>query len=382
MIIAGEVSGDMHAAGVVRSLAEIYPDARFFGIGGDLMKEAGVEILYHSDDMAVVGLAEVVRRYGFFRKVFNQMLEEVRSRRPDAVILVDYPGFNLRFAAKVKPMGVKVIYYVCPQVWAWNRSRIPRMANILNRLITIFPFEVDCFKGTGLKVDFAGHPLVDEAKEALAEELIELPWKGAPKLALLPGSRTHEIANMLPLMWSAATVLEKRYPELSVIVATPSEKQAAFVRETISGLYSGPSRVDVTVGETRQVLRQADAAIVVSGTATIEACMMRCPMIVTYRVAALTYVLFKLLIRVPYIGMVNIVAGKEVCPELIQGQATPQAMADRIAPVLQDGPGRQAMVKALDSVNHSLGPGEAAKKAAGFIAEELDATSPMSDAGM
>jgi lipid-A-disaccharide synthase len=372
MIIAGEVSGDMHAAGVVRSLTERYAGARFFGVGGDLMKEAGVEIMYHVDDMAVVGLAEVVRRYGFLKKVFKHMLAEVRERRPEAVILVDYPGFNLRFAAKVKPLGIKVIYYVCPQVWAWNRSRIPRMARILDRLITIFPFEVDCFEGTGLKVNFAGHPLVDEAREALAEEPVELPWKGMPKVALLPGSRTHEIASMLPVMWSAAAILEETHPGIGFIVATPSEKQASVVRNVMSGLSSGPSMYEVTVGQTRQVLRQAEAAMVVSGTATIEASLMRCPMIIAYKVASLTYFLFKLLIRIPFIGMVNIVAGKEICPEMVQGKATPQALADSIVPFLHDGQPRRTMIEALKSVNSSLGSGDAARTTAGFIAEELN----------
>lgn len=362
----------MHAAGVVRHLSERYPGTTFFGVGGDLMKEAGVEIMYHVDDMAVVGLAEVLRRYGFLKKVFNHMLAEARERRPDAVILVDYPGFNLRFAAKVKPMGIKVIYYICPQVWAWNRSRIPRMARILDRLITIFPFEVDCFKATGLNVNFAGHPLVDEAEKALEADPVELPWKGTAKVALLPGSRTNEIASMMPLMWSAAAMLEKANPGISFIIATPSEKQASLVKEVLSSLPSGPSLCEITVGKTRQVLRQAKAAMVASGTATIEASLMRCPMVIAYKVAPLTYFLFRLLIRIPYIGMVNIVAGEEICPELVQKKVTPRALADSIVPLLHDGQPRQTMIEALESVNSSLGSGNAAKTTAGFIAEELN----------
>lgn len=371
MVIAGELSGDMHAARLIEALSRQRPDLRFFGIGGDEMQAAGVELLVHARDMAVMGFSEVLRRYGFFRRVFHRMLGELDRRRPAAVILVDYPGFNLRFAAQAHARGVRVIYYVCPQVWAWGRGRIPKMARIIDRLIAIFPFEQDVFAGTGLKVDFAGHPLVDEAAAAHAAQPLELPWGGAPRVALLPGSRLHEIRRILPVMAAAAARLESRVPGIAFIVAAPSEEQARSVRAVLAACGAVPARLQVVVGRTREVLRQARAAMVASGTATVETSLMRCPMIVAYRVGALTYALGRLLVRVRHIGMVNIVAGREVCPEFIQGAATAAALADAVEPLLGDTPERRRMLQGLEEINRRLGPGQAAERAAAVVLDEL-----------
>jgi len=371
MIIAGEVSGDMHAARLVEAVKKRVPGARFFGIGGPEMRAAGVGTSYDVADMAVMGVTEVLKRYGFFKSVFAEMVAVARKLRPDAVILVDYPGFNLRFAAKTHELGIRTIYYICPQVWAWNRSRIPRMAEIVDRLITIFPFEAGHFAGTGLRVDFAGHPLVDEARAALEEPPADLPWKGEPRVALLPGSRPHEISRILPVAWKAAELLEKRSPGAGFIIACPSPAEEAIVREVIAGLDGGPANWDVVTNNTRQVLRQAGAAIVASGTATIEACLMGCPMAVVYKVAALTYLLGRILVRVPDIGMVNIVAGKRICPEFVQGDATPAAVADALLPLLSDTPERGTMLEKLRQAKESLGEGGAEERAAESVVAEL-----------
>jgi lipid-A-disaccharide synthase len=367
VIIAGEVSGDMHAAKLVRAIRLRDPAVRFAGIGGDEMRAAGVEVLYHVRDMAVLGLWAVLRRFAFFRRVFMAMLDLVRSTKPDAVILVDYPGFNLRFAARVHAMGTRVLYYICPQVWAWNRSRIPKMAGTIDRLITIFPFEAAHFAGTGLPVDFVGHPLVDEARAAMGEPPAALPWKGEPRIALLPGSRHQEIHRLLPRMWSAARLVETAHPDASFIVATPSPAVEEYVRCQIARQPDGPSRWEVVPGKTRQVLRQARAAMVASGTATIEASLMLCPMVVTYRVLPLTYAAMRRLVKVPHIGMVNIVAGKEICPERIQGRATAQELAEAIEPVLSDARAREAAVGELRRVSAALGPGGASERAADIV---------------
>ena len=372
MIIAGEVSGDMHAARLVRAVKERLPGARFFGIGGPAMRAAGVGTAYDIADMAVMGVTEVIRRYGFFRRVFAEMVEVAGKLRPDAVVLVDYPGFNLRFAAKAHELGIKTLYYICPQVWAWNRARIPRMAEMVDRLITIFPFEAGHFSGTGLTVDFAGHPLVDEAKAALAEPEADLPWKGEPRVALLPGSRPHEIRRILPPAWEAARQIEADHPNASFMVATPSREAETTVREVMSGLPDGPARWDVVADNTRQVLRQAKAGIVASGTATIEACMMQCPMVIVYKVATLTYLLGRMLVRVPDIGMVNIVAGERVCPEFVQGAATPTNLAAALRPLLSDTPERRTMVDELRKAKESLGEGGAEERAAESVIAELE----------
>jgi lipid-A-disaccharide synthase len=300
------------------------------------------------------------------------MLELVQERKPDAVILVDYPGFNLRFAKRVHAMGIKVIYYICPQVWAWHRSRIPQMAQIVDRLITIFPFEQKHFEGTGLRIDFAGHPLVDESRRAWNEPEKALPWKGDPHIALLPGSRSHVIHRILPTLWEAAELVEQTHPAASFIIPAPSAEIEAVVRRTLSSLSGGPTRWEVVAGNTRQVLRQARAALVASGTATIETALMHCPMIVVYKMAPLSYLLGKRLVALDQIGMVNIVAGKPVCPEFIQDAATPSALAHALNPLLRDTPERNQMVTELKNVVAALGPGGASEKAAESVIQELN----------
>jgi lipid-A-disaccharide synthase len=371
LVIAGEVSGDMHAAALVRAVRKKNPDVRFFGIGGDELRAAGMEIVVDSREMAVMGLAEVIKRYGFFKRVFAQMVELARTRKPDAVLLVDYPGFNLRFAEKAREMGLKVVYYVCPQVWAWHRSRIQKMARIVNRLIVIFPFEPAVFKDTDLKVDFVGHPLVEVAEKALAEPLKNLPWKGEVKIALLPGSRHQEIDRILPPMISAAALLEKKVQGAAFIIASPSEEIAAKVRHILSAQADKPARCEIVVGETRQVLRQARAAMVASGTATIETALMGCPMIVVYKTSPITYFFGRMLVKVPNIGMVNVVAGRQLCPELIQHAATPEALAGAMMPLIEDTPERDAMMVGLEQVRQSLGQGGAAERAGEILLQEV-----------
>ncbi|MFH0953900.1 MAG: lipid-A-disaccharide synthase [Verrucomicrobiota bacterium] len=371
LLVAGEVSGDMHAAGLVRAVRQSDPTIRFFGIGGDELRAAGMEIVHDVREMAVMGLAEVLRRYGFFRRVFGEMVELARARRPDAVVLVDYPGFNLRFAEQARGLGLKVVYYVCPQVWAWHRSRIPHMARIVDRLIVIFPFERAVFAGTGLRVDFVGHPLVDEARRVLSGPQKALPWKGGTRVALLPGSREQEVARILPVMAEAAALVEDRFGDACFIMASPSEPIAAAVRGILGTLGRRPQRCEVVVGETREVLRQARAAFVASGTATIETALMNCPMVVVYKTSPLTYFLGRMMVQVPDIGMVNVVAGRRLCPEFIQGKATPRALAEAIEPLLRDTPERAAMLSGLDEVRRALGKGGAAEGAAHILLEEL-----------
>ena len=371
LVVAGEISGDMHAAQVVRALRSRDPELSFFGVGGDELRAAGMEIIHDVREMAVMGLAEVLRRYGFFRRVFREMVELARTRRPDAVILVDYPGFNLRFAAELKRMGIKVIYYVCPQVWAWHRSRIQLMARIVDRLIVIFPFEVDVFEGTGLKVDFVGHPLVDIANKIREEAPVALPWPGKLPVALLPGSRVQEVQRILPPMLGAAAILARRFADAGFLIAAPSEAIADLIRSMLKDADLKGARCEIVVGQTRQVLKQARAAMVASGTATIETALMDCPMVVVYRTSPITYWMARLLVQVEQIGMVNIVAGKELCPEFIQGEASPENIAAGMEPLLGETPERAQMVVGLEQVRQALGEGGCAERAADVIRDEL-----------
>jgi lipid-A-disaccharide synthase len=372
MVIAGEVSGDMHAARLVAAVRERRPDITVFGVGGPDMRAAGVETLVDIKDMAVMGFIGVLRRFRFFARVMKSMKAAAETRKPDAVILVDYPGFNIRFAAHTHALGLKNIYYICPQVWAWNRSRIPKMAAIVDRLIAIFPFEPKVFEGSGLTTDFVGHPLVDEARKALAAPDVDLGWEGEPRVALLPGSRIHEVHRILPTMWEAARRIQEAYPQAAFLIASPSAEIERILRQHLEGgKQAGPTRWSIATGQTRQVLRQADAALVASGTATIEAALMRCPMIVVYKAAPLNYLIARMLVKVKHIGMVNLIAGKGICPEFVQADATPVALAEAIIPLLREGPERTAMLDALDAAVESLGPGGAEQRAADIVVAEL-----------
>jgi lipid-A-disaccharide synthase len=372
MIVAGEVSGDMHAARLIAALRQCCPDLSISGIAGDACAAEGVHVYYHVKDMAVMGLTEVLRRYGFFRRVLNEMRAWARKERPTAALLVDYPGFNLRLAATLHAMGIKVIYYICPQVWAWHRSRIPAMARIVDRLITIFPFEPALFEAAGLRTTFAGHPLIDATAAARAAAPCDLPWAGSRRIALLPGSRMQEINRILPVMWQAAALLDRTTPDACFIIAAPSSREVALLEQVLGKLRDGPRHIQVVAGQTREVLRQARAALVASGTATLEAALMECPLAVVYKVTPLTYQLAKRLIRVPHIGMVNIVAGREVCPEFIQRAATPSALAEVLQTLSDATPTRQRMLDDLIDVRERLGEGNAHERAAAIVAEELN----------
>jgi len=371
LLIAGEISGDMHAARLVRAVRARAPDTEFFGIGGDALAAAGMEIMYHVRDMAVMGLTEVLRKYLWFRQVLNDMRRAALLHRPDLAILVDYPGFNLRFARQAKAQHVKILYYVCPQVWAWHRSRIGLMARVVDRLIAIFPFEPEVFAGTGLHVDFVGHPLVGEAAATAREPAPELAWRGEPRVALLPGSRRHEVQRILPVMWAAARRIQERQPEAGFIIAAASEQIAGLLRNVLRESGPGPAHWAIETGRTRHVLRQARAALVASGTATVEAALQRCPMVIAYRMAALTYWLGRRLVKVPHIGMVNLIARRRLCPEFIQHEATPENLADAVLPLLDEGPQRTAMLAGLDEVVGALGPAGAEERAAEIVLEEL-----------
>ncbi len=372
MVIAGEVSGDNLAAGLVRALRKRDPALSFYGIGGQALRAEGVDILQDNAAMAVMGFTEVVVRLVFFRRVFLRMAKIAATRRPAAVILVDYPGFNLRFAGRMRELGIPVIYYVCPQVWAWNRQRIPKMARSVNRLLTIFPFEKELLKDSGMKIDFVGHPLVAPARLERHSPPAPLPWTGSPRLALLPGSRRHEIDRLLPVMLEAAALLERYFSSLSCLVACPTETAARDMEERISR-HRGkkPSRIIAIGGMTREVIKQADAAAVASGTATVETALMRCPMVVVYRTAWITYALARLLVKVPFIGMVNLIAGRAVCPELVQHALTPAALAVALRAFLTPTPERAAVLVGLDDVIDRLGDPGADDRAAACVLDEI-----------
>ncbi|MGE4488420.1 MAG: lipid-A-disaccharide synthase, partial [Kiritimatiellales bacterium] len=287
-----------------------------------------------------------------------------------AALLVDYPGFNLRLAKELKKRGVKVLYYVCPQVWAWNRGRIPKMAKILDRLMVIFPFEVEVFKDVDLKVDFVGHPMVDELREFRCAEPQPLPWNGSRKIALLPGSRRQEITYILPRLLETARLMEQSMDGLSFLVPVP-EKRMAFVESILQNSRKAPLNLSVISGRSREVLKQADAAFVASGTATLEAALLHCPTVLVYRGSLLNELFVRMLIRIPWLGIANIVSGREIMPERLQRDMTPLKLATTIEPLMSNTPARAAMIENFQTLEKLLGNGRPAGRIAAIIDEEL-----------
>jgi lipid-A-disaccharide synthase len=378
MIIAGEASGDMHAVALMHALrSQINRPIAFRGVGGDAMRAAGAELLFHTDQTAVIGLWDVLCHIRFFTAMMRRMEREMDAWHPDLVLTVDYPGFNLRFAARAHARGIATIHYICPQVWAWHSSRVPGIARILDHLIVLFPFEPACFAATTLQVTFAGHPLVDRAAETWAEPEAPLPWPADARhrIALLPGSRRGEITRVLPVMLAAAAQLDREMDgHCAFLIPTASPAMRSLSESVTAACPVRPARVAFVDGQARQVLRQAHAAVVAAGTATLEACLMRCPTVLVYRVPWLTYVLAKQIVtRIKYLGLANILAGRSLMPELLQHDLTPARLAAHLKPYLTDAGLRAATQAEYDAVNRSLGAGGASTRAATAILETLRA---------
>jgi lipid-A-disaccharide synthase len=332
-----------------------------------------VRTVVDARDMAVLGFFEVLKRYFFFRRVFGQMVSLLRSEKPAALLLVDYPGFNLRLAAKAHALGIPVLYYISPQVWAWHKGRIPKMAQILDLLMVIFPFEVEVFKGSGLKTVFVGHPLVDSVKATLAKPSPELPWPaGAKRVGILPGSRRQEIERILPPMLDAAKELRRRDPATAFLIPAASEEIRALIEAQLAARPAEErAAIGVVTGQMRAVARQARAAMVCSGTATVETALLKCPMIVVYRTTAATYWIGRRLIQVKWIGMVNLIANQELCPEFIQHEARPTAMAEALEPLIANTLARQAQIHGMAEVARALEGAGPIRSAGQVVADAL-----------
>jgi len=370
LVIAGEDSGELHAADVIRALKEKCLDLRVWGIGGDKLRAEGVETLYDTREMDVLGFAEVLAKYSFFKSVFDEVLAEVDKRKPDAALLVDYPGFNLRLAKELKKRGVKVLYYVCPQVWAWNRGRIPKMAEIIDRLMVIFPFEVEVFTDVDLKVDFVGHPMVDELRAFRETEPEPLPWSGEKKIALLPGSRKQEIRYILPPLLEAAQLMEQSRPDVSFVIPVP-ERRIAMVEEILQKAKKAPRNISIVTGKSREVLKQADAAFVASGTATLEAALLSCPTVLVYKTGWFNYIIGRMLIKIPWLGIANVISGKEIMPERLQQHMRPIELVATMDPLMNNTPARATMLENFQALEKELGAGSPAARIAEIIDAEI-----------
>ena len=378
LIVAGEASGDTHAAELVGRLRELAPGAEFFGAGGPKLKNAGVRLVYDLTAIAVVGFMEVLKHLGTFRRVFAELLAEADRNRPDLAILVDYPGFNLRLAAQLKERGIPVVYYISPQIWAWGSDRMNQIKRDVGLMLTILPFEEKLYRDAGVNVSFVGHPALDHVKTGTSRQrfLEECGLdNGKLTVALLPGSRDKEVRNMLPVMLRTAAIIDSYLRERVqfVVLRSPSVSEKTFL-QSARGVSPGLKLATVT-GRTYDGIAASDFCLVCSGTATLETGIIGTPMAVLYKVNLLTWLYMRVMIRIPFIGLVNIVSGRMVVPEFIQYDCEPWKIADYALSLLRD-PGRLAAVNAeLLRVRDSLGePGasrRAAEKIMGFVNRDV-----------
>ena len=345
LLSAGEPSGDLHGAALARALRARWPQARLYGLGGPLMAAAGVELLADFHDLAVMGFAEVAGRIPFFLRLLRRVRGELRARGTALVVPIDYPGFNMRLAKAARAEAVPVLYYIAPQVWAWHRSRIRQLARLADRLAVILPFEEVIFREAGANVRFVGHPLLDASPPPSRERVRqERGVADGPVLAIFPGSRRQEVAKHLGLFAEAAERVRAAAPDVQPIVARSPAVPAA--------MYAGAPFEQTTDG--RALLARARAALVKSGTTTLEAALAGTPMVIAYRTSSLTFALAKRLVRVEHIGLVNLVAGVRLVPEFVQHEARPGALAEAVRPFLAPGPARDAVVNGLARVREAL----------------------------
>ncbi|HEX8960836.1 MAG TPA: lipid-A-disaccharide synthase [Geobacteraceae bacterium] len=371
MIVAGEASGDLHGARLVQEARTLDSGLSFFGIGGPRMREAGVETLVDSAQMAVVGLVEVIAHFNVISRAYLTLKKIIASDPPDLVILIDYPDFNLRIARLAKRAGVKVLYYISPQVWAWRVGRVKKIGRVVDRMAVVFPFEVPFYEREGVPVTFVGHPLVDTVRPTMDRAAAQTAFGLDPTrrtVGLFPGSRQGEVKSLLPTILGTARLLMERFDDLQFILPLASTLTEADIAPHLA---AGGVDVRVVSGQGYDVMQVCDAIITVSGTVTLEIALMGVPMVIIYRVSPLTYELGKRLIRVDHIGICNIVAGERVVQELIQHDAEPAGIAAEIERILTDQAYAAAIRTKLLGVRAKLGSGGGSRRAAELALEML-----------
>ena len=366
MFSAGEASGDQHAAALFRELQKLIPGVEGIGMGGAAMREAGIELCFDSSGIGVIGLAEIARHYGEIRGALKLMRKTACERKPDLLICVDYKEFNFRLAKAAKACGVKVLFYVSPQVWAWRPGRVKSYGRIIDHMAVIFPFELPFYEAYGVPATYVGHPLAGKVKPSMSrsEALKKYGLTDAsanaqnnggsrPIIGLLPGSRANEIKRLMPVILESARRLSLEFPAARFLLF-----QAASVEDAaISAQLAGVADLDLQVirGQDYDALQCCDTVITVSGTATLEIALLGIPMVIVYRLAPLSYWLGRLLVKVPFIGLPNILAGKGVVREFIQHEATPANIAGEIARILQDSTYAESQRQALLTIRDKLG---------------------------
>jgi lipid-A-disaccharide synthase len=372
LIVATEASADLHAARALEELRALRPDLVAFGMGGAKLRAAGLESLRQAEEMSVMGISEVLPRIPVILGIMRELEAAAAARRPAVALLVDSPDFNLRLAVKLKRLGVKVVYYVSPSVWAWRRGRVKTIARVVDRMLCILPFEERFYENTGVSARFVGHPLAERSRpEAPSSYRASLGLaQGRTTIALLPGSRRSEVKRIFPPMLQAAERIRARHPDAQFVVPVAPTLAA----DSLAPYLARHATLDVTLapGRTEAAVGASDAALVKSGTSVLEAALMLRPMVVVYRLSWLSYLVGRIFVRLAHFALVNLLAGRTLVPELLQRQASPERMAAEIERLLEDGPARAEQLRGLEEVRASLGTPGAPRRVAEELARRLD----------
>lgn len=366
MMSAGEASGDMHAAAVAAELKRIMPDADLFGMGGADMRKSGVRIIYDTENLGIIGVVEVIRHIPLFFRLRSMLKEAMIKEKPDVLVCVDYPGFNMKLAHVAKELGIPVIYYIAPTIWAWNKGRAKNIVRDVEQVASIFPFEAEAYRKAGARVTFVGHPLADTVKPSMSFEEAMDYFHGNPdkkRVLLMPGSRKNEVAGLLPVMIQAAEKLaEKEECQFFIPRASTISKEMLL---SIIGKTS--LSIEITEGHQYDLMQICTACVASSGTATLETALMELPTVLVYKLAPFTWFLANLLVHVKYAGLPNLLLGREVTPELLQDRARAENIVSILLPWLQDEKARQKNIEEIREVRKALGSGGAVHRVAELI---------------
>jgi len=371
LIIAGETSGDIHGANLIREMKNLIPDLQFYGIGGERMEKEGTELFYNVNQMSLIGVTEILSHIPFIYKVINRMVSIVEEKNPNLIILIDYPGFNIRLGGRLKKLGKRIFYYISPQVWAWGERRIKKIAKFTDKMAVILPFEEKIYRSAGIDVSFTGHPLLDITKTDVSrEEFFRISSLSEDKMTigLLPGSRIQEVKTLLPEMLKAIKIIKGRLDDIQGIVSISPMIAKTIYKEVIGKNFL----ISAVENFNYPIMKHSDLLIVASGTATLEAAIFETPMIIVYKVSPVTYFFAKLFVKIPNIGLVNIIAQEKIVPEIIQKRSLADDIADEMERIIKYPEIMNKMREDLKKTKKALGNTGASKRAAEMALKLLD----------
>jgi lipid-A-disaccharide synthase len=372
MVIAGEASGDLHGGYLLKELLKLSPDIQIIGTGGTKMAATGANFYYDVKDLAVIGFWEVLKRYGYFKQIFDDIVSKLDAEKPDAVLLIDYPGFNLRLASEAKKRGIKVIFYVAPQVWAWKKNRIKQIKQYIDELIVLFPFEIEYFKKRGMKTRFFGNPLLDIARVTENKSDVFKKYnldENKITISLLPGSRKNEIIKHLSLVIDIANNIQRQKKDVQFVIPLASTVHKSEIEKQLA---EAKTQISIVQGDTYNIVGYSDFAAVASGIATLETAVLQTPMVIYYKISAATYFLGKYILNIKTIGLPNIISGKKIVPELINNFATAPEISKTILDYLDSEDKYNTIKQDLSHLKFQLGTTRAYQKTAEFLSNYLN----------